>query len=98
MKWTQSNDATVVLKQQIQAGSIKDLISFREFELVELPEEMLMEHHVVEVVDDLVQVIQLFQTLTLGFESLTEFLILVFLVLDVTTLLKQAVTVLGEVN
>jgi hypothetical protein len=53
-----------------------------------------MKHHVVEIIDHLIEVVELLQVLSLGFQLLPEALILILLILDVPALLIEGIPVL----
>ncbi len=74
------------------------MIPLGELVLIHLPEQVLMKHHVVEVVDHLIEVVELLQILPLGFQLLPKRLVFVLLVLNVSALLIQGVTILWKVN
>lgn len=59
-----------------------------------MSKEVLMKHHVVEIIDHLIKIVKLLKILPLNFECLPEALVLILLILDVSALLIKCVLIL----
>ena len=52
--WGKSDHSTVVLKKKVKSWGIENEVSLGKLELIELSKQVLMKHHVVEIVNHLI--------------------------------------------
>ena len=57
MTLCETNNSTVVLEQEVHTWTVEILISLCKFKLIFISKYVLVEHHVIEVVDHLIQIV-----------------------------------------
>jgi hypothetical protein len=97
MVWGKSDYSTVVLEKKVKSRGIENEVSLGKLELIEFSKQVLMKHHVVEIVNHLVKVIELLEVFPLILQGLSEALVLILIVFDVSALVIESVIVLRKI-
>ena len=92
-----SDHSTVVLEKKVKSWGIENEVSLGKLKLIEFSKQVLVKHHVVEIVNHLVKVIKFLEVLSLILQGFSEALVLILIVFDVTALVIECVTVLWKV-